>query len=356
MDRPAFFRCDEPGSFGLKTFQERLPGILTRLMDDWRAVPKPADILQCLEAIAADLNSDVVVAPTRLAPMIEMVKWSHLPFLYAEIYFYDRILEAFGNDSSVDPFQFQKQEAKRACSFQTKALLETKDLPTSLESRFLSAFYGNKTDLSLHSLKEATIATSGNRDLILVNDLPAIEAHLKSLSKGSQIDIIVDNYYFELLNDVLLAKLLVEEGFKVVIHCKKFPIFVSDATEPNVHEVLELVGVKNIGVMAHEYWNTQWEWFEKFPLDLKTHFEKSSLSIVKGDANYRKLVGERHYSVDKSFQECVAYFPGAAVCALRGLKCELVVGVSLDCAAKQQAMHPAWKVDGSRGVIQLAIR
>lgn len=80
------------------------------------------------------------------------------------------------------------------------------------------------------------------------------------------------------------------------------------------------------------------------------------MTIVKGDANYRKLVGERKYAVDASFAQCVAYFPCAHVCALRGLKCDLVVGVPQDVAQRQQQMHADWRVDGTRGVIQFASR
>ncbi len=77
---------------------------------------------------------------------------------------------------------------------------------------------------------------------------------------------------------------------------------------------------------------------------------------MKGDANYRKLVGERKYPVDYSFAQCVSYFPCAHVCALRGLKCELVVGVPLAVAQEQQQLNSNWRVDGTRGVIQFASR
>jgi hypothetical protein len=52
----------------------------------------------------------------------------------------------------------------------------------------------------------------------------------------------------------------------------------------------------------------------------------------------------------------VRYFPSAALCAIRGIKCELVVGVSDDVVQQQQRIHADWKVDGSRGVIQFFAR
>ena len=113
--------------------------------------------------------------------------------------------------------------------------------------------------------------------------------------------------------------------------------------------------MKAIDIMDHTYWNTQFEWFDRFPDELARHFASSSdLTIVKGDANYRKLVGGRKYPVDEPFAPLVEYFPAKAVCALRGLKCELVVGVSQEIAKQQAAVNPDWKVDGSRGVIQFA--
>lgn len=44
--------------------------------------------------------------------------------------------------------------------------------------------------------------------------------------------------------------------------------------------------------------------------------------FLKGDANYRRLIGDRLWSTDTPFLDVAGYFP-ARLCALRTLKAEL---------------------------------
>ena len=48
----------------------------------------------------------------------------------------------------------------------------------------------------------------------------------------------------------------------------------------------------------------------------------SSMVFVKGDANYRRLLGDRKWATDTPFQDVVSYFP-VPICALRTLKAEV---------------------------------
>lgn len=50
--------------------------------------------------------------------------------------------------------------------------------------------------------------------------------------------------------------------------------------------------------------------------------EESSMVFVKGDANYRRLIGDRLWPTDTPFSEVASYFP-TRLCALRTLKAEL---------------------------------
>lgn len=365
--RPAYFACDEEGSFAQLTFRKRLPDILDRVISDWS---RDGTTVECkLGQVKDELTKDAPVRELRtlIGHIAVGDKWSTLPFLHAEIYFYSAMLEAFGyydKDSpmcGVDCFAIQKREARLACLSAMDALLGK---TSSLRGALLSSYFGNKTDLSLHSLSEAKVHQSGPEELILVNDVDAMVAFIEGLPREARIDIVVDNYCFELFCDLLLAKHLLSDAGErhcgsVHIHCKARPIFVSDAMRGNVEELLEYMGLReDPRIFIHDdvYWNSAWEWFDEMPAHLCNEFRASSLTIVKGDANYRKLVGERHYAMDHSFASLVEYFPCPAVGALRGLKCELVVGVPLPiCKAHAQA-NPQWNVDGSRGVIQFAVR
>jgi hypothetical protein len=73
--------------------------------------------------------------------------------------------------------------------------------------------------------------------------------------------------------------------------------------------------------------------------------------ISKGDANYRRLVGDCHWDPTTPFQIAAGYFPTTLV-ALRTLKAELIVGLRQGEAERFQAQDPAWRVNGKRGVIQ----
>jgi Damage-control phosphatase ARMT1-like domain len=48
----------------------------------------------------------------------------------------------------------------------------------------------------------------------------------------------------------------------------------------------------------------------------------SAMVFVKGDANYRRLLGDRTWPLDTPFGDVVSYFP-VPVCALRTLKAEV---------------------------------
>lgn len=50
--------------------------------------------------------------------------------------------------------------------------------------------------------------------------------------------------------------------------------------------------------------------------------DESSMVFVKGDANYRRLIGDRLWPTDTPFSDVAGYFP-ARLCALRTLKAEL---------------------------------
>jgi hypothetical protein len=93
----------------------------------------------------------------------------------------------------------------------------------------------------------------------------------------------------------------------------------------------------------------------QLPDDLRADLANMDLVLVKGDANYRRLVGDVHWPPATPFADAVAYFP-APVAALRTMKSELVVGLAPDHAERLAQEDPAWMVNGQRGVIQARIQ
>jgi uncharacterized protein with ATP-grasp and redox domains len=400
------FLCDS--GFAQKTVRERLPSILDRLLselaqeqrddddgDAQESAKKQADRKTAVAALCAlreSLTSNAVIprceghglALPWHAPW--HAPWSAQRFLDAEVsvfgfsclfvfptrqvLFYFALLEAWGffsaNHSHFqrDPFRRQKEQSFAQCEPQMRQrLAESGDL--DLEKVLLCSFWGNKTDLSLHSLQEARVEISGNLETILANDLRKLTDWIGGLPPDATVDIIADNYCFELFNDLLLARFLLRahKCRCVTIHVKRFPVFVSDATRDDAVSLLRWTGMENadsadsaIVLREDAYWNSQHEWADAMPDALVSHFKCSNLSIVKGDANYRKLVRERRFPVDKPFAETVSYFPCAAVAALRGVKCELVVGVDKKVAEQLWRGDAQWTNSGTYGVIHFARR
>ena len=72
-------------------------------------------------------------------------------------------------------------------------------------------------------------------------------------------------------------------------------------------------------------------------------------TILKGDLNYRRLVGDRHWPASASFEQLTSYFPGA-VAALRTVKSDVVVGLAEDA---ERTLPASWRTSGSFAMIQV---
>ncbi len=89
------------------------------------------------------------------------------------------------------------------------------------------------------------------------------------------------------------------------------------------------------------------------PPELQFNLAPASLVICKGDANYRRLLGDCHWLPSTPFDAVVSYFPAPLV-ALRTLKAELIVGLRPGEAERYQIQDPEWLTNGQRGVVQFS--
>jgi hypothetical protein len=99
----------------------------------------------------------------------------------------------------------------------------------------------------------------------------------------------------------------------------------------------------------HPFWTSPLPAWE-MPADLAAEIAPARLLISKGDANYRRLLGDLHWPVSQPFASVVNYFQ-PAVLALRTLKSEIAVGIP---AERVPAGDPRWMVSGRYGLIQFA--
>ncbi len=102
----------------------------------------------------------------------------------------------------------------------------------------------------------------------------------------------------------------------------------------------------------HPFWVLPLAFWE-MPEDLKSHFAQSKQVFVKGDANYRRQIGERHWPFDTPFDHISSYWP-CPVCCLRTMKSECACGISKGEQARAEAEDKKWLVSGAFGVVQFS--
>lgn len=309
--------------------------------------------------------------------------------------------------SPVDPFILQKELGLTSAihSIDTLAvrvnsvhadsdISDTEQRINHLQTFVLTALWGNRMDLSLwpvgggneksskdaSSRERATEAFSSVLDagqkMILSNDIEHLSNYVRSASNMPRIDIIVDNAGFELFCDLCLADFIIFSGLAscVFLQLKAHPTFVSDAMAKDVTHTIQYLqsnrrddgsptSQSELGdrwashvasgkwhLMEHFFWvqpQPMWE----MPRELRNDLAHSSLVFVKGDANYRRMLGDRHWDFAIPFDDVVSYFP-TPVCALRTLKAELGCGMAAEVTAQVARDDPKWLVAGKYGVVQ----
>jgi hypothetical protein len=331
-----------------------------------------------------------------LEPFVEAGDtWLTAPWLVTEFYVYRRLMQAldYWNEDSegyqYDPFLVQKRAGLLSSVGSAEAMLaKIPDLPATKEGIAIAAsiaLWGNKMDLSLWPAD----AANADKDVfspileaaeanLLHNDEDALAAHCDKLRQagGGQVDIIVDNAGFELITDLALAQYLIQSGIAktVTFQLKSHPTFVSDALEKDLLEHVEhyasldtaqYPNAQAAGVIWKQYLETgQWKcnedafWVQPFAMwdmtePLRTDMAtRCDLAFVKGDANYRRLLGDRLWDYTVPFGNVVgSYFP-CPVCALRTLKAELGCGMDADQVERAQTLDDNWMVNGRFGVVQ----
>jgi hypothetical protein len=369
----------EVGSFGWRVFHERHPVMIERLLS---AHPFGPDVREALSALLRESTGGVVEPLEDDAPdhgvwagwIADQVgrPWAETSFLWAESYFFRKLLAATGFFApgpwrGVDPFAPMKRaELHNAATAETlKALDEIPHLSDADRDAAVvqAAVWGNQADLAFQLSTDASGATSG-----LVAGSP--EEFWSLFGEPGAVHLVADNSAGELAADLVLIDRLLTTGRadQVVLHVKPGPYYVSDATPTDVLEVLHhmrglpgeagAVGerVENalregrIGVRAHPFFCGPKE-FGAMPEDLRADLASAAVTIFKGDLNYRRLVGDRHWKPTTAFDDVAVRLPGPVV-SLRVLKSEVVVGLPADVVASLDASGEAWRTQGSHALIQ----
>ncbi|MGD2078857.1 MAG: ARMT1-like domain-containing protein, partial [Chloroflexota bacterium] len=98
------------------------------------------------------------------------------------------------------------------------------------------------------------------------------------------------------------------------------------------------------------FWNSPLPGWE-MPVTVRRDLAGAGLLISKGDANYRRWLGDRHWPHTLPFGDVVNYTPAPLV-TLRTLKAEVMIGLSQETLQRVSRADPEWLANGSWGAIQ----
>ncbi|MFJ3309802.1 damage-control phosphatase ARMT1 family protein [Streptomyces sp. NPDC086549] len=378
---------NESGSFPHSVLAERHPAIIRQVRDAFPYGPgrhRALDALlkSCTEGVIEPLPAD---APDRDrwrewgADAYAGRSWFDVPWLWSESHFYRRLLDAVGFFApgawqGVDPFRpFKLAELDAKETDEELAALDAlQDGPDDERARALlhGSLWGNRADLGFR-LSDAGAEAKEAAPALVADDSEILWSLLPSSGTGT-LCLVADNAGRELVPDLLLIAHLLAEGRigRAVLHIKPYPYYVSDATTADVVDALRRLTAAPGAAAAYgrRLWSAMADGrltvrahpfscaplpYADMPDDLRADFAAATLTIFKGDLNYRRLVGDRLWSPTTPFRDVTAYFPGP-VAALRTLKSDVITGLA---AATEAALVAAegqhWRTGGTHALIQV---
>jgi hypothetical protein len=160
----------------------------------------------------------------------------------------------------------------------------------------------------------------------------------------------------------------------VTLHVKGEPTYISDATEKDVYEHIQemarsshpeiirslskrlkfYLDQKKFQIRPDIFWNT-YAFYWEFPSVIEDFIKTTALVIIKGDANYRRLLGDRLWPATTNVEQAISFFPTSFV-SLRTLKSNPIVGLTAQMEKQLEQEDPHWRINGKRGIIQSVLK
>ena len=386
MHAPPPIRTDSSNAFANNTMRVRLPAIIDEtlaLNGDY-----PASIQSRLRELRESIASGAVVQPLNAASADDYASWlkalqdqqarygsrltwHNAEWFFAETYAYRCLVDASRyHENGRDPFAPKKADELKGAtlwSLLQQALRPTADRESRLMSAFAFALWGNRIDLSYTASLERGTAIAA--DDLLVDDREPLLDYLLESAPLDTVTIVADNTGSELAMDLALADCLLDGiARRVVVYLKAHPTFVSDAVVADVWALLRTMSLRpeterlasrlvnawetmRLRFLPHAYWNSSL-FLRQTPPELRQALNRANLLIIKGDANYRRAVGDCIWPAETPFAHVMSYMAAPTLC-LRTLKSDPVVGLpSADKARQLDRDDPQWRVNGKRGLIQ----
>merc|ERR1712137_101203 len=193
-------------------------------------------------------------------------------------------------------------------------------------------------------------------------------------SSGRSVVMVVDNCGIEIMSDLILVDTMLRIlGIEsVTLHVKDSPAFVSDVTEKDMRGVISSLASCNemlasrlrcyldegrLRVLSDSFYTSP-KFFWQMPARVEEECRNSALVIVKGDANYRRLVGDRHWRHDTDFADFMhTFWPSDGLVSLRTCKSAVGIGIPKETEAMARKTNPkGWLTSGVSGQVSVYSR
>jgi hypothetical protein len=377
--RPAPLRTDRSNAFAHYSMSVRVPKILDDVISRNPMLPPVAQqaVARLRDEIAGDARMPPVQFPAPDASEWEPAvaahagdTWLATDWFFAECYVYRCLMIAVRYwETGRDPFASAKREELAGEALWRGlegALAGADDVEEHLSELLVRALWGNRVDLS-YAVGVAFGAAGHQDDLLSDDRARAIPALLRP---DGDVHVIADNTGSELATDLALTDTLIARaGARVSLHVKVHPTFVSDAIAADVWALLDAMDARGGGaadlatrlrrawdedrlrILPDPFWNGPRFLWER-PDRLARVLNGATAVVLKGDANYRRAVGDAIYPDGVSFGAATDYFPAPLVC-LRTMKSDALAGLPPGRSAELDAADRDWRINGRRGVIQL---
>ncbi|XP_056373206.1 damage-control phosphatase ARMT1 [Hyla sarda] len=289
METPDPLSAKYEGSFAYYTVKDRLPQILTKVIDNIHrnknkfleahgeeGIEAEKKALSFFSKLRNEMQTDKPMLPLSdelpdvqiwnqyldyqrtLLSNGEEPSWFKSPWLYVECYMYRRIQEGMAlsppisdydvfRDSKNDGF-FQSQQAMLALCTHLQEMkgrinsLSKDEVRDEIYKLLQVSLWGNKCDLSVSGGQDNSQTTSVLASLedfkafILVDDTTSVWNILSMKTDGNtgtRVDFVLDNAGFELITDLVLADAMLSLNLatEVHFHGKVKPWYVSDTTK-----------------------------------------------------------------------------------------------------------------------------
>ncbi|SCM00346.1 conserved protein, unknown function [Plasmodium chabaudi adami] len=237
----------------------------------------------------------------------------------------------------------------------------------------------NENDIKKKSLKQKKFSfdtknidhlyNSFYLENILDNDISRVYKDMVS-KKNKRFDIVLDNMGIELICDLCFLYFIYQYFDEIYIHTKKFPLFVSDNMTKDIKYTLDilssdeqypnsvfmaknwkqLIDSNKWKVQDNVYWNLPLPYWI-MPKTLLEEMKESSFVCFKGDANYRRCLGDLHFDFSKPSKDVLNYFPFSVI-ALRCLKSPVCCGIDKSIVDEMNKKSTDWSNYGEYAILQ----